>query len=47
MSEDKDKQKPDELQAEQLDDVNGGGNGTTVERIMKVNKELKNPNFIR
>lgn len=22
-------------------------NGTTVERIMKVNKELKNPNFIR
>ena len=22
-------------------------NGTTVEQIMKVNKELKNPNFIR
>ena len=22
-------------------------NGTTVERIMKANKELKNPNFIR
>lgn len=22
-------------------------NGVTVERIMKVNKELKNPNFIR
>ena len=39
--------KPVELQEKQLDEVNGGGNGTTVERIMKVNKELKNPNFIR
>ena len=46
MAEDKTK-KPEELQNEQLDEVSGGRNGTTVEQIMKVNKELKNPDFIR
>ena len=47
MAEDKKKQKNEELQEEQLDEVSGGRNGTTVEQIMKVNKELKNPDFIR
>ena len=46
MAEDKTK-KPEELQNEQLDEVSGGRNGTTVESVMKVNKELKNPDFIR
>ena len=46
MAEDKTK-KPEELQNEQLDEVSGGRNGTTVEQIMKVNKELMNPDFIR
>ena len=47
MAEDKNKQNPEELQNEQLDEVSGGCNGTTVDQIMKVNKELKNPGFIR
>ena len=47
MAEDKNKQNPEELQNEQLDEVSGGRNGTTVESVMKVNKELKNPDFIR
>ena len=46
MAEDKTR-KPEELQNEQLDEVSGGRNGTTVDQIMKVNKELKNPDFIR
>ena len=46
MAEDKTR-KPEVLQEEQLDEVSGGCNGTTVEQIMKVNKELKNPGFIR
>ena len=37
----------EQLQEEQLNEVSGGRNGTTVEQIMKVNKELKNPDFIR
>ena len=47
MAEAKKKQKNEELQNEQLDEVSGGRNGTTVESVMKVNKELKNPDFIR
>ena len=46
MAEDKTK-KPEELQNEQLNEVSGGRNGTTVESVMKVKKELNNPDFMR